>query len=101
MAWEVPPDRQKDQSMTTNEITLARAFRDAGIAQEQAEHIAETIFGAIRENVATKADLRQEIAAVNARIDLVEHRLMTRLGALMVVVSGLLFAALHQWPPHF
>jgi hypothetical protein len=36
---------------------------------------------------------------VNARIDLVEHRLLTRLGGLIVVLAGLLFAALHYWPP--
>ena len=32
---------------------------------------------------------------LNARIELVEHRLLTRLGALAVVLLGLLFAALH------
>jgi hypothetical protein len=50
----------------------------------------------------TKQDIaavRADIAAVNARIDLVEHRLLTRLGALAVVLLGLLFAALHYWPP--
>jgi hypothetical protein len=33
-------------------------------------------------------------------IDLVRHQLITRLGSLMVVLLGLLFAALHYWPPH-
>jgi hypothetical protein len=37
---------------------------------------------------------------LNARIDLVEHRLLTRLGGLMVVLSGVIVAALHCWPPH-
>jgi hypothetical protein len=30
---------------------------------------------------------------------LIEHRLLTRLGALIVVVAGALFAALRYWPP--
>jgi hypothetical protein len=35
-------------------------------------------------------------AEVEARIDLV----VVRLGSLIVVLTGLLFAALHYWPPH-
>jgi hypothetical protein len=37
---------------------------------------------------------------LGARIDLVEHRLLTWLGGLVIVVGGALFAALHYWPPH-
>ena len=98
-------------------LTLAHAIEDAGIERTKAERVASVIFDAIHDNVATK----QDIAAVNARIDLVradlaalEQRLavrfeqterridgmVTRLGALVVVVAGLLFAALHYWPPH-
>jgi hypothetical protein len=65
------------------------------------------VFDAIRENVATKVDIaaaRVEVEkariALNTRIDLVERRLMTRLGGMMVVLAGLLFAALHYWPSH-
>jgi hypothetical protein len=47
------------------------------------------------DNVATKAD----IARIEAKLDLVEHRLLTRLGTFAVALSGLLFAALHYWPP--
>ena len=49
---------------------------------------------------ATGAEVEQSRIALNARIDLVERRLMTRLGGLMVVLAGLLFAALHYWPSH-
>ena len=102
----------------TDRLDLTNAFEAAGIERKAAEHLAAEIFDAIRENVATKADLSElraelkgDIAAVRAelhetelrlqgRIDLVEHRLMTRLGSLVVVLIGLLFAALHYWPPH-
>ena len=95
----------------SDRLALANAIEDAGIERSKAQRVASVIFDAIHDNVATKADvaalgaeLRPEIAAVrrdlNARIDLVEHRLLTRLGGLMVVVAGALFAALHYWPPH-
>jgi hypothetical protein len=35
-------------------------------------------------------------AEIEARID----RVVIRLGSLMIVLLGLLFAALHQWPPY-
>jgi uncharacterized protein Yka (UPF0111/DUF47 family) len=87
----------------TDRLDLANAFEAAGIERKAAEHLAAEIFDAIRENVATKADIAElshRIDLVERRIDLVEHRLMTRLGSLIVVVVGLLFAALHYWPPH-
>ena len=72
----------------------------------KAERVASAIFDAINDNVATKADLvalrsdlRGDIARVEAAGSLTEHRLLTRLGGLVVVVAGLLFTALHYWPP--
>jgi hypothetical protein len=99
-------------------LDLTNAIEAAGIERKAAENIAGMIFDAIRENVATKADLSElraelkaDIAATRAdlhetqlrletRIDLVEHRLLTRLGGLAVVLWGLLVAVLHYWPPH-
>jgi hypothetical protein len=88
--------------MATDRLTLARAFSDSGMAQGRAEAVATAIFDAIHDNVATKADIaavRADIAAARAEAQLIEHRLMTRLGGLVVVVAGLMFAALHYWPP--
>lgn len=79
----------------TDRLTLTRAFEGAGIASEAAERIATEIFDAIHDNVATKAD----IAELRAHMELVKHQLWTRLGSLVVVVAGLLFTALHFWPP--
>lgn len=102
----------------TDRLTLTRAFEEAGMQSGVAEHIATEIYDAIHANVATKQDIealrvamkqdietlrvatKQDTAAVSARIDLIEHRLLTRLGGLVVVVATILFAALHHWPPH-
>jgi hypothetical protein len=58
--------------------------------------------------VATKTDLREleqrldlRFAAIETRFEQVERQIdrMVTLGALVVVVAGLLFGALHYWPP--
>jgi len=68
----------------------SRVIEEAGIERAGAERIASAIFDAISNNVATK----QDVARIEAKLELVEHRIMTRLGWLMVVLIGLLFAAL-------
>src|SRR6266850_4660387 len=88
-------------------LTLARALEGGGIGRDAAEHIATEIIDAIHENVATKSDLRateaalrSEIAALGAELRteaaglradlaLVEHRLLTRLGSMVVFATGL------------
>ena len=105
----------------SDRLTLAHAIEDAGIERAKAERVASAIVDLIHDEVATKADvaavkadvaalsadlrpteisLKADIAAVRAELNLVEHRLLTRLGGLVVVVGGALFAALHYWPPH-
>jgi hypothetical protein len=109
----------------SDRLALANAIEDAGIERAKAERVASVIIDAIHDNVATKADvqacetavrgdlagLRHDLQSSEARLDtkimavradltLVEHRLLTRLGGLMVVLAGLLFAALRYWPPH-
>jgi hypothetical protein len=80
----------------TDRLSLTNALTDANIDRQKAERIATEIFDAIHDNVATKQDLQ----ALEAKLELVKHQLITRLGGLMVVLGGLLFAALHYWPPH-
>ena len=102
----------------SDRLALAAAIEEAGIERAKAERVASVIFDAIHSNVATKADIsavRHDIGdsrgqthaelvqiktELTARIDLVEHRLFTRLGSLAVVLSGLIVAAMHWWPPH-
>jgi hypothetical protein len=54
--------------------------------------------------LALGADLKEHVARIEAKIDRVEYRLLTRLGGLLggliVVLAGLLFAALRYWPSH-
>jgi hypothetical protein len=51
--------------MRTDRLTLARAFEDAGVERDKAEHVSDVVFDAIRENVATKVD----IAAARAEVE--------------------------------
>jgi hypothetical protein len=91
-------------------LTLTRAFEGAGLKSDDAERIATEIYDAIHDNVATKSDLREpeqrldvRFANIDVRFANLESqidRMVIRLGALVVVVAGLLFAALQRWPPH-
>lgn len=112
----------------TDRLSLANALADAKIDRSTAERIATEIYEAIHQNVATKTDLellrrelkadielvrselrgdiellrsevKGDIASVRQELELLEHRLMMRLGSLIVVVAGLLFAALRYLPP--
>ena len=101
----------------SDRLALANAIEDAGIPRDKATRVASVIFDAIHDNVATKADvqaseasvrallagetgrLNAQIAGVRADLSLAEHRLFTRLGGLAVVLSGIIIAALHYWPP--
>jgi hypothetical protein len=108
----------------TDRLSLANALADAKIDRPAAERIATEILDAIHDNVATKGDLqavrtelkadiaavraelKADIAAVRAEVEAVRaaleariDRVVVRLGSLVVVVAGLLFAALRYLPP--
>ena len=82
--------------MATDRLSLANALEAANIDRPVAERIATEIYDAIHDNVATKADLRELGLRLEERID----AMVIRLGAIVVIVAGLLFAALQRWPPH-
>lgn len=83
----------------TDRLSLTNALADANIERPAAERIATEIFDAIHDNVATKSDLQSAVAALRGEMALFEYRLLTRLGSLVVVVAGILFAALRYLPP--
>jgi hypothetical protein len=102
----------------SDRLALANAIEDAGIERGKAQRVASVIFDAIHDNVARKVDvlasetaLRADIQALRHDIDakitgvladlaLIEHRLMTRLGGLAVVLSGIIITVLHYWQPN-
>ena len=108
-------------------LALTLAIEDAGIPHDKAERVASVIVDVIHDNVATKADIaplaikveavgadvravvRAELQAVRTEVQgvrtelkgelaLIERRLLTRLGGLIVVAVGVLLAALRRWP---
>jgi hypothetical protein len=109
----------------SDRLALANAIEDAGIPREKAERVASVIFDAIHDSVATKADVQASEAALkaditrldmvlkaevarldvkierlDAKVEMIGQRTFNRLGVLVAGVAGLLFAALHAWPPH-
>jgi hypothetical protein len=90
-------------SAMTDRLTLTRALEGSGMQSAAAERIATEIYDAIHDNVATKADLRELEQRLDLRFEQLDRRIdgmVVRLGALVVIVAGLLFGALHLWPPH-
>ena len=86
----------------TDRLSLANALADAKIERSAAERIATEIFDAIHDNVATKADVQRLEAAMRelelrleARID----RVVVRPGSLIVILTGVVLAAIRYLPP--
>ena len=103
----------------TDRLSLTNALADANIDRQKAERIATEIFDAIHENVATKADidrlgtridqvessLKTDMAAVRAemrelelRLEVRIDRIVVRLGSVMVVLAGIILAAIRYLP---
>jgi hypothetical protein len=93
----------------SDRLTLTRALESSGMQSAVGERIATEIYDAIHDNVATRTDLREveqrlelRFAAFDVRFEKLERqidRVVTRVGALAVVLVTLLFGALHLWPP--
>lgn len=76
--------------MTANELQLAKAFREAGFEQDKAEAVAETIFAAIRDNVATKADLNLLEQSIQTELTKLKLDLTIRMGVIAAATVGIL-----------
>jgi len=88
----------------SDRLALANAIEDAGIPRDKAQRVASVIFDAIHDNVATKADVQALAASTKAdlRTAIIElkHDLTMRGIAGLLAAGGILFTALHLWPPH-
>ena len=76
---------------TFDTCAAAKALREAGFDEAQAEAAVVMVRDAVTEGVATKADLRAEIVGL-------ETRLTIRLGGLVIAVGGLVVALVKLLP---
>ena len=88
---ELDPDTEHDLILEVVAVSLPRTHR--------AEHIATEIFDAIHDNVATKADLQALKDELLLRLSDLEHRMTVRFGSVMVVLTGIILAAIRYLPP--
>src|SRR5262245_23895742 len=85
----------------TDRLSLTNALADADIDRPKAERIATEIFDAIHDNVATRADLRELQLRLEARFEAMERRIdgvVVRLGSLIVILTGVVLAAIRYLP---
>ena len=86
----------------TDRLSLTNALTDANIDRQKAERIAIEIFDAIHDNVATKQDLQHAVSGLEQRMLLrlseLEHRLTVRFASVMVVLTGIVLAAIRYLP---
>jgi hypothetical protein len=86
----------------TDRLSLSNALAAANIERQAAERIATEIFDAIHNNVATKQDLQHAVSDLEQRMLLrfaeLEHRLTARLASVMVVLTGIVLAAIFYLP---
>jgi hypothetical protein len=92
-------DAMHDNVATKPDVQQVETSLKADVARAEAALKAE--IAGIRSIIASEtARLNTRTDRLDAKVDLVEHRLLTRLGGLVVVVASALFGALHYWPPH-
>lgn len=77
-------------SVTVDTLGFVKHLRAAGIPDQQAEAHAEAVRDYIMTEIATKAD----IARLEAKIDSQPNAITLRIGSIMVVGLGVLFALL-------
>lgn len=93
----------------TDRLSLTNALADANIERQKAERIATEIFDAIHDNVATKQDLDAVESALKGdmrsleqrmllRLAELEHRPTVRFASVMVVLTGIVLAAIRYLP---
>jgi len=75
-------------------LKFAERLEAGGFTHAQAKAAAEAFAATTGEDIATKTDLRAEIAAVRGDIRELELRMTIELGGLIIAATGILLAAL-------
>ncbi|MEO5375586.1 MAG: CCDC90 family protein [Alphaproteobacteria bacterium] len=83
--------------MDTQAASKADLERETGAIRAEA---AETKAELKAEIVAVRADLRQETTRLESIIELAKRDITIKLGGMLVVVTGVLLAAIRYLPPH-
>jgi hypothetical protein len=81
-------------SVPFDTLKFATRLQEGGFTAEQAKAAAEAFAEATGEELATKTDLRAEIAAVRADIRELELRMTIKLGGLIMAATGIILAAI-------
>jgi hypothetical protein len=76
--------------ITFDKLVYIDRLKSAGIDEPQARAHAEALDQALRESVATKQDLREEIARVEHKIEVLGRDLTIRMGGIAILLFGAL-----------
>jgi hypothetical protein len=81
--------------MTTTQIVFDRLayvdkLKSAGIDESQARAHAEALDQALRDTVATKQDLREEVTRLENKIEMAVRDLTIRMGGIAIILFGAL-----------
>lgn len=96
-------DAIHDNVATKSDIESLRAATQSDIAavRSDIEALRVSTKGEIESlRVATKSDIAGVRADMRTLLTSLELRLTLRFGGIAVAAGGILFAALHYWPPH-
>jgi hypothetical protein len=76
--------------ITFDKLVYIDRLKSAGIDEPQARAHAEALDQALRESVATKQDLREEIARLEHKIEVLGRDLTIRMGGIAILLFGAL-----------
>lgn len=85
-------------SVAFDTLKFVEKLEAGGYSHAQAKATAEAFAEATGQELATKADLEAEIAAVRAEIELAKRDLEIWFGSVMVVAVGVILAAIRHLP---
>ena len=96
---EALSDFMDTQAASKADLAGGRSELKADIAAVKAD-LAEVKSELKADLAGGRSELKADIAEVKADMKLLEHRLTIKLGGMLVVVMGILLAAIRYLPPH-